>query len=321
MKKVIFAAVLVAAFINTNVVKADEFEELFQQMESNQQDAGNIARSEEKTEVTSQDDDLLLIDAASLDTVSEVKSTKKTTSRSESDSDFELNVTDEGQASLDEFRERSLEDMRFTQYYQDEDGTVVKSAQSEGWGVECGLGYSYMWGNAWSNGAHSPMFEIAPRYDGRWISFRTEIGLLMRKRHNEDLKPEDPYLSFYTDLAFHVNLWNDQEPFNAGFNNHVISLYGSVGYMYDQHRSEVGVLVDEEKNLYEAIEEHRASGVTYGFGLEYQWRIHAMGNALILRVGAKNVPQSFVGHTESQWQLEAKLAVNIGIKRNRYSGN
>lgn len=314
MKTKIFTALLVAfsVSIQAESIQADELEEIDMFELEYQSDSTSTGVEKQTSDRAKAQEEEILIDAMVLEDRGASISTTE-------NSAFPLQVSDEGQSSLEEFKGRLLTRLPFVQYYQRDDGTVIKAAQSEGWGIEIGAGYAYTLGNAWSDGSHTPIVELSPRYDARWISLRAEISVLMRERHKEDVNPGAPYMAFAGDVVFHVNLWNDQLPFNEGFNNHVVSLYGSVGYLFDQHRTEVGTLIDADKNLYQLVEEHRASGMTYGFGLEYQWRIHARGNGLIFRLGAKNIPQSFVEHTERQWQLSASVAFNIGINRNRFA--
>lgn len=315
MKK-ICALLLVA--LCCMVSQADELEDIdIFELEYQSDSTSTVNEKQTSDRATAEEEEILTVDAMlDLDQQDQSINTRTVTEKTD---EFALNISDDGQSSLEQFKGQLLSRLPFVQYYQRDDGTIVKAAQSEGWGLELGVGYVYTFGNAYSRGVHSPLIELSPRYDARWVSVRAEIGALMRERHMEDIEAGAPYIAFATDFAFHVNLWNDRLPFNEGFNNHVVSLYGSIGYMFDQHRTEVGILIDDDRNLYQLIEEHRASGLTYGFGVEYQWRIHAFGNGLILRLGAKNIPQSFVEHTERQWQLSASVSFNIGINRNRFA--
>ena len=127
---------------------------------------------------------------------------------------------------------------------------------------------------------------------------------MSRQYNAEAIDAGKRYFSYGTDATFHVNLMR------LGQSEHVLNIFAQGGYLFGMHRKAV-----EELNgapLY-----HNGSGLTYGGGLEYRWQIHATGNALTLRAGYKDTPNTFVNDTKHPGMIYMHLGFNIGIKRNR----
>ena len=211
-----------------------------------------------------------------------------------------------GQESLAAYEQQRLEDLPYIQAYQATDGTVLKAADTEGFGVEIFAGAGYMHADNY----FTPEAGLSLRYDAKKVSYRVSASALMRRYNAESIEPGKKYISYAADAAFHVNL------FNRGWHVNVLSLYANVGYMYGRHAYSVGEAEVENGTLIQTVR-HNGSGITFGGGLEYRCQFFATGNALVVRAGYKTLPNTYVNHTHVEGMAYVSIGFNFGCGRNR----
>ena len=86
--------------------------------------------------------------------------------------------------------------------------------------------------------------------------------------------------------------------------------------MFGKHNYKVGEAEVEEGTILTSVR-HNGSGITFGGGLEYRAQFFATGNAMTIRVGYKNVPNTYVNNTKHNGMVYAQVGFNLGIKRSR----
>ncbi len=216
-----------------------------------------------------------------------------------------MNRSQNGDASLSAYEQERLEALPYIQAYQASDGTVLKSADSEGFGVEIFAGALYVLPEEY----FTPEMGLSFRYDAKKVSYRVSASALTRQYNAESIEPGKRYWSYAADAAFHVNL------LNKGWHVNVLSLYGNVGYLYGRHR--YAVETETEEGTYTTTIKHNGSGITYGGGLEYRCQFFATGNSLTVRAGYKTLPNTYVNDTRVQGSVYIQLGFNFGCGRNR----
>lgn len=219
---------------------------------------------------------------------------------------FPMKRTAEGDKSLSSYKEERLKSLPYIQAFQASDGTILKAADSEGFGIEIFAGYHYA-----EEQYHAPSFGLSGRYDAKKVSYRLSASATTREYNDEAVKAGNRYWSYAADGAFHVNL------FNRGYHVNVLSVYGTIGYLYGQHRYAVGEEIDVNGDTIQKTVKHNGSGVTYGGGLEYRRQFFATGNALSIRCGYRTLPNTFVNNTKVFGTLYAEIGFNFGCKRSR----
>ena len=159
--------------------------------------------------------------------------------------------------------------------------------------------------NAVSDGVFvTPELGLRYRHDWQRVSLTVGTSVLLRQYNAEAIDAGKIYFSYGTDATFHVNL------LRLGQYEHILNVFAQGGYIFGKHRKAV-----EELNgspLY-----HNGSGLTWGGGIEYRWQIHATGNALTVRAGYKDIPNTFVNDTKHPGMIYVELGFNIGVKRMR----
>lgn len=215
--------------------------------------------------------------------------------------EFQMNRSKNGNASLSAYEQKRLEDLPNIQAYQASDGTVLKSADSEGFGVEVFAGAAYMLPDKY----FTPEMGLSFRYDAKKVSYRVSASALTREYNSESIEPGKRYYSYAADAAFHVNI------LNKGWHVNVVSLYSNIGYIYGRHRYAV-----EAENGGKTLR-HNGSGLTYGGGLEYRCQIFATGNSLTVRAGYKTLPNTYLNNTKVQGAAYVQVGFNFGCARNR----
>ena len=86
--------------------------------------------------------------------------------------------------------------------------------------------------------------------------------------------------------------------------------------MFGKHNYKVGEAEVEEGTVLTSVR-HNGSGLTWGGGLEYRAQFFATGSAMTVRLGYKNVPNTYVNNTEHNSVLYAQVGFNIGCGRCR----
>ena len=188
------------------------------------------------------------------------------------------------------------------------DGTVEvlcgKGAEAFGHGIEVFAGCSAS-NNAISDGGfYTPEVGLRYRHDWRWVSVTVGASALTRQYNAEAIEAGKRYFSYGADATFHVNVMRLKQ------SEHVLNVFGQGGYLFGKHRKAI-VELDGRPLL------HNGSGLTYGGGLEYRWQIHATGNALTVRAGYKNIPNTYVNNTHHNGMVYMQVGFNVGIMRNR----
>lgn len=204
------------------------------------------------------------------------------------------------------FSRKLAKNLPFPQAYQSEDLTVLKSANAWGSGLEVFAG-----GNWFMDGEYlTPEIGLGFRFDEELGSLRVATSLLSRQYNAEAISAGKRYLSYSADVAGHVNV------FKSGYRTNVLNVFVSAGYLFGKHNYQVGEAEVEEGTILTSVR-HNGSGITFGGGLEYRAQFFATGNALTIRVGYKNVPNTYVNNTKHNGMVYAQVGFNLGIKRSR----
>lgn len=219
---------------------------------------------------------------------------------------FTISKTQAGDSTLYAYKKQRIENLPWIQAYQAEDGTILRAADCTGWGIEGFLGYHA------TSGYQTPEGGISVRFDNKEFTYRLSASIFSRKYNSEAINAGKRYLSYAVDGAFHVNLYA------GGFQENIVSVYGNVGYLYGQHRYEVGEAEVEEGTVLKSIK-HNGSGLTYGGGFEYCRNFFARGNSLRVRVGYKTLPNTFVNNTKINGTVYVQIGFTFGLTRNKIS--
>ena len=198
----------------------------------------------------------------------------------------------------------SLPQFQTITVYENDSLVAARGAEAFGHGIELFAGAGFM-RNAVSDGVFvTPELGLRYRHDWQRVSLTVGTSVLLRQYNAEAIDAGKIYFSYGTDATFHVNL------LRLGQYEHILNVFAQGGYIFGKHRKAV-----EELNgspLY-----HNGSGLTWGGGMEYRWQIHATGNALTVRAGYKDIPNTFVNDTRHPGMIYVELGFNIGVKRMR----
>lgn len=188
--------------------------------------------------------------------------------------------------------------------YEGDSIVAARGAEAFGHGIEIFAGAGFM-RNSINNGAFiTPEVGLRYRHDWQRLGLTVGVSVLTRQYNAEAIDAGKRYFSYGTDATFHVNV------LRLGQYEHILNLYAQGGYIFGKHRKAI-----EELNgapLY-----HNGSGLTWGGGIEYRWQIHATGNALTLRAGYKDIPNTYVNDTKHHGMLYVQVGFNIGVSRMR----
>lgn len=219
---------------------------------------------------------------------------------------FEMKRTGNGDASLKSYERQRLEALPYIQAYQASDGTILKSADATGWGLEIFGGADYSIAGEY----FTPRAGLNVRYDAKKLSYRLGGSLINREYNEEAETAEQRYLSYSALAGINFNLFTSKNRV------HVLAIYAEGGYLFGKHSYKVG----EEENDSEIIVKrvkHNGSGITYGGGIEYRAQLFATGNALVIRAGYQNTLDTFVNNTKQGGMIGVQLGFNFGIARNK----
>lgn len=204
------------------------------------------------------------------------------------------------------FSRKLAKNLPFPQAYQAEDLTVLKSANAWGSGLEAFVGGSWFMDGEY----FTPEIGLGFRLDEELGSLRVTTSVLSRQYNAEAISAGKKYLSYTADVAGHINL------LKSGYRTHILNVFVSAGYMFGKHNYKVGEAEVEEGTILTSVR-HNGSGITFGGGLEYRAQFFATGNAMTIRVGYKNVPNTYVNNTKHNGMVYAQVGFNLGIKRSR----
>ena len=219
---------------------------------------------------------------------------------------FEMKRTGNGDASLQKYERQRLEALPYIQAFQASDGTILRSADATGWGVELFGGGDY----SLRADYFTPRGGLNLRYDGKKTSYRLGASVINREYNEEAETAEQRYLAYSALAAVNVNLFTSRNRV------HVLALYVEGGYLFGKHSYKVG----EEETASQVIVKrvrHNGSGITYGGGIEYRAQFFATGNSLTVRAGYQNALSTFVNNTKQGGLVGIQLGWNFGIARNR----
>jgi hypothetical protein len=189
-----------------------------------------------------------------------------------------------GDESLMAFKESHLEKLPYwVQGYMASDGTVLKAANCTGWGVEVFAGYDF--GTTYN----TPEGGASVRYTAKKVAYRLSGTVLSRKHNDEAVNPEKRYYAYAADAALHYNLFTDPR----GFRQRFVSIFGSIGYMHDNHEIQVAEDAISANETVIKYVSHTGSGLTFGVGLEGMYNVFATGQSVFVRLELK--------HTQSAW--------------------
>lgn len=219
---------------------------------------------------------------------------------------FNLKRTGNGDASLAEYERQRLECLPYIQAYQDCDGTILKSADATGWGVELFGGADY----SLRADYFTPRGGLNLRYDGKKTSYRLGASVINREYNEEAESAEQRYLAYSALAGVNVNLFTSRNRV------HVLALYAEGGYLFGKHSYKVGEEETDSQVIVKRVR-HNGSGITYGGGIEYRAQFFASGNALTFRVGYQNTLSTFVNNTKQGGLVGIQLGWNFGIARSR----
>ena len=219
---------------------------------------------------------------------------------------FNMKRTGNGDASLRKYERQRLESLPYIQAFQASDGTILKSADATGWGVELFGGGDYSLRAEY----YTPRAGLNVRYDGKKTSYRLGASVINREYNEEAETAEQRYLAYSALAAVNINLFTSKNRV------HVLAIYAEGGYLFGKHSYKV----EEEENDSEIIVrrvKHNGSGITYGGGIEYRVQFFATGNALMIRAGYQNTLDTFVNNTKQGGMIGVQLGFNFGIARNK----
>lgn len=214
--------------------------------------------------------------------------------------------TGNGDASLASYERERLENLPYVQAYQASDGTILKSADATGWGVE------FFGGGDYSLRADyfTPRAGLNLRYDGKKTSYRLGTSVINREYNEESELAGQRYLAYSALAGINVNIFTSRNRV------HVFALYAEGGYLFGKHSYKVGEEDSGDAVIIKKVK-HNGSGLTYGGGIEYRVQFFATGNALAFRAGYQNALSTFVNNTKQGGMIGVQLGWNFGICRNR----
>lgn len=219
---------------------------------------------------------------------------------------FEMKRTGNGDVSLKNYERQRLEALPYIQAFQASDGTILKSADATGWGVEIFGGGDY----SLRADYFTPRGGVNVRYDAKKFSYRLGASLINREYNKEAETAEQRYLAYSALAGVNVNLFTSKNRV------HVLSLYAEGGYLFGKHSYKVGEEENGDAIIVKRVR-HNGSGITYGGGIEYRAQFFATGNSLVFRAGYQNALSTFVNDTKQGGMVGVQIGWNFGIARNR----
>lgn len=206
--------------------------------------------------------------------------------------------------NLQSYKEERLKNIPTVQAYQASDGTILKGADAFGWGIEPFAGAAFV-----QEGEHfTPEAGLNVRYDAKRFGIRVGGSWLQRQFNAEAMNAGQTYNSYAADAAISLNL------LSRGYYTNILNVYVQGGYLFGKHNYKVGEAQVEEGTIVSKVK-HNGSGITYGGGIEYRHQFFATGNSLNIRVGYKNVPNTFVNNTTHKGMFYAQIGFTFGVKR------
>lgn len=221
-------------------------------------------------------------------------------------SNFEMKRTGNGDVSLKNYERQRLEALPYIQAFQASDGTILKSADATGWGLEIFGGGDY----SLRADYFTPRGGLNLRYDGKKTSYRLGASVINREYNEEAETAKQRYLAYSALAGINVNLFTSRDRV------HVFALYAEGGYLFGKHTYRVGEQETDDAVVIKRVR-HNGSGITYGGGIEYRVQFFASGNALTFRAGYQNILDTFVNNTKQGGMVGVQLGFNFGIARNR----
>lgn len=221
-------------------------------------------------------------------------------------SNFEMKRTGNGDASLKNYERQRLEALPYIQAFQASDGTILKSADATGWGLEIFGGGDYSLRAEY----YTPRAGLNVRYDGKKTSYRLGASVINREYNEEAETAEQRYLAYSALAGVNVNLFTSRNRV------HVLALYVEGGYLFGKHSYKVGEEETDSQVIVKRVR-HNGSGITYGGGIEYRAQLFATGNALVFRAGYQNTLSTFVNNTKQGGLVGVQIGWNFGIARNK----
>lgn len=219
---------------------------------------------------------------------------------------FNIKRTTNGDNSLKKDVRQRLEALPYIQAFQASDGTILKSADATGWGVEVFGGADY----SVRADYFTPRGGVNVRYDAKKFSYRLGASLINREYNKEAETAEQRYLAYSALAGVNVNLFTSKNRV------HVLSLYAEGGYLFGKHSYKVGEEENGDAIIVKRVR-HNGSGITYGGGIEYRAQFFATGNSLVFRAGYQNALSTFVNDTKQGGMIGVQIGWNFGIARNR----
>lgn len=219
---------------------------------------------------------------------------------------FNMKRTTNGDNSLKKYERQRLEALPYIQAFQASDGTILKSADATGWGVELFGGADY----SLRADYFTPRAGLNLRYDGKKTSYRLGASVINREYNEEAETAEQRYLAYSALAGVNINLFSSRNRV------HVLALYAEGGYLFGKHSYKVGEEENDEAVIIKRVK-HNGSGITYGGGIEYRVQFFATGNALMIRAGYQNTLDTFVNNTKQGGMIGVQLGFNFGIARNK----
>lgn len=219
---------------------------------------------------------------------------------------FDMKRTGNGDASLAKYERQRLESLPYIQAFQASDGTILKSADATGWGVELFGGGDY----SLRADYFTPRGGINVRYDAKKFSYRLGASVINREYNEEAETAEQRYLAYSALAGVNVDLFTSKNRV------HVLALYAEGGYLFGKHTYKVGEEETDSQIIVKRVR-HNGSGITYGGGIEYRVQFFATGNALAFRAGYQNALSTFVNNTKQGGLVGVQIGWNFGIARNR----
>lgn len=219
---------------------------------------------------------------------------------------FNMKRTTNGDNSLKKYERQRLEALPYIQAFQASDGTILKSADATGWGVEIFGGGDY----SLRADYFTPRAGLNLRYDGKKTSYRVGASIINREYNEEAENAEQRYIAYSALAGVNVNLFTSKNRV------HVLALYAEGGYLFGKHSYKVGEEENDEAVIIKRVK-HNGSGITYGGGIEYRAQFFATGNSLVFRAGYQNALSTFVNDTKQGGLVGVQIGWNFGIARNR----
>lgn len=219
---------------------------------------------------------------------------------------FNMKRTGNGDASLRNYEKQRLEALPYIQAFQASDGTILRSADATGWGVEIFGGGDY----SLRADYFTPRAGLNLRYDGKKTSYRLGASVINREYNEEAENAEQRYLAYSALAGVNLNLFTSRNRV------HVFALYAEGGYLFGKHSYKVGEEDSGDAVIIKRVR-HNGSGITYGGGIEYRAQFFASGNALTFRAGYQNTLDTFVNNTKQGGLVGVQIGFNFGIARNK----